>query len=454
MVTSVTAWARARHPQFRSIPTTVKTSENDTVLLPCYVDNLGNNIVRWWRDDKLLADSSDPNITTPARVTMFPNNTLQVEELRPEDTGEYMCQVVRPAPWNPIQQMHAIEVLYPPSVVPIPESGQVIVELGDEVKMACEASGVPHPIITWVTKGEELQLLDNRPKLRFIADNRTMAGTYECIASNGVGEPARAVIELRILYPPEVSTDRNWVHASPGIRAEISCMVTADPEAEVQWLKDSQLLEPRQHISTYHYEDKFRLLFRRVQASDFGHYMCRATNRIGTNQQTIQLSGVANPAVFKKDYKIASENNYTLIWEVDSYSPIIEYNLLFRKYHEGTRPGPWVKLIIPADGGYVPGQLHSKSYTLTGLDSSSTYEVTLLSRNVFGWSRPSSVLRFSTAGEGVEDNELVVEVETHEENKLLPAEVAAILRDQNCASMSHTNIIGILLILIMLLATH
>jgi len=44
------------------------------------------------------------------------------------------------------------------------------------------------------------------------------------------------------------------------------------------------------------------------------------------------ISGVANPAVFKNELRVMSETNYTLIWEVDSYSPIIEYNLLFRRY--------------------------------------------------------------------------------------------------------------------------
>lgn len=31
-------------PVFKSIGTTIKTIEHETVLLPCYVDNLGTNI--------------------------------------------------------------------------------------------------------------------------------------------------------------------------------------------------------------------------------------------------------------------------------------------------------------------------------------------------------------------------------------------------------------------------
>jgi len=42
-------------------------------------------------------------------------------------------------------------------------------------------------------------LLDNRPVLRFQAHTRHLAGMYQCIAMNGVGNPATATIRLRIL---------------------------------------------------------------------------------------------------------------------------------------------------------------------------------------------------------------------------------------------------------------
>jgi hypothetical protein len=44
-----------------------------------------------------------------------------------------------------------------------------------------------------------MQLLDNRPILRFQAHTRHLAGMYQCIAMNGVGNPATATIQLRIL---------------------------------------------------------------------------------------------------------------------------------------------------------------------------------------------------------------------------------------------------------------
>jgi hypothetical protein len=61
-------------------------------------------------------------------------------------------------------------------------------------------------------------------------------------------------------------------------------------------------------------------------------------------------------------------------------------------------------LIIPADSS-SPGPIHSRSYTLTGLSIATVYEAMILSRNRFGWSKPSVILRFGTNGAG-ENNQM------------------------------------------------
>nr|CAD7398014.1 unnamed protein product [Timema cristinae] len=805
---------------FRSVPTTVKTSENDTVLLPCYVDNLGGHKVRWWWGSKLLVDSSDPDVTLNSRVKIFPNNTLQVSDLRAEDTGEYnvTSMVLYLDNWEEEGRG------YPPSVVPHPGTGLLEVQLGGDVDMGCEAKGVPKPIITWTNRhGDEMQLLDHRPRLRFRADDRQLSGTYTCVAINGVGEPANATIQLRILYiptavvfivsrgltylvgmgvevervesqslefgrvemvgdvrfcrylgefmsgnqdgwsevvplegpaawrrecrwrrrfmavevslegeikgggetdegegsgevgyvnprerggiwneepswervgppveypglvvlgvgpwipllgyslsfplagvgepanatiqlrilyiptavvfivsrgltylvgmgvevervesqslefgrvemvgdvrfcrylgefmsgnqdgwsevvplegpaawrrecrwrrrfmavevslegeikgggetdegegsgevgyvnprerggiwneepswervgppveypglvvlgvgpwipllgyslsfplagagcwsldsatwlfafissrrvvssselesgqmgfgrggihpygqitfsqpqadrsiyPPEVTVDKTWIHAAPGLRSELVCRVMADPQARVEWVFQDRPVVTSSRVIALSINEKNTLLIRSVRASELGHYTCKASNMMGHSQQVVELSGVANSAVFKSEYhRVPSNSNYTLVWEVDSYSAIIEYNLMFRRYNP-TVNTPWTKLVIPADV-YAAGPLHTRSYTLTGLSPATVYEGMVLSRNRFGWSRPSAILRFGTDGSGSEDNELVQHMDTRDEN-LLPVQVAAMVHQYNSVAI-------------------
>lgn len=68
---------------------------------------------------------------------------------------------------------------------------------------------------------------------------------------------------------------------------------------------------------------------------------------LDTNKRNA-ISGVSNTAVFKNESGVSSETNYTLVWEVDSYSPIIEYNLLFRRYFVRQR-----YIVINADIKYL-----------------------------------------------------------------------------------------------------
>lgn len=114
--------------------------------------------------------------------------------------------------------------------------------------------------------------------------------------------------------------------------------------------------------------------------------------------------GVPNPGVFKKteDKNSNSKNSYTLIWEVDSYTPIIEYNLWFRPYKPKailSKPD-WTKLTIPTEHSSNTGPMYSKSYTIKGLKERTIYEALLVSRNRYGWSKPSPILRFATVGAG------------------------------------------------------
>lgn len=205
-----------------------------------------------------------------------------------------------------------------------------------------------------------------------------------------------------ILDPPELMTSRSWMHTAPGHRAQLECRVSADPQAQVTWLKGETVVPTDNRVVSLVDGDKYTLLIRNVQKSDFGIYTCRAINELGQGELQIQLSGLPNPGVFKKtDQKnINAETSYTLIWEVDSYTPIIEYNLWFRplKNRNTLNKPNWTKLTIPTERS--SGPVYSKSYTIKGLKPKTIYEALLVSRNRYGWSKPSPILRFATAGAG------------------------------------------------------
>lgn len=66
--------------------------------------------VKWWREGKQLAESGDSDLIPPPRIMMHANLSLQVSHIQPEDTGQYVCEVSRPAPWGRVTQAYAIRV--------------------------------------------------------------------------------------------------------------------------------------------------------------------------------------------------------------------------------------------------------------------------------------------------------------------------------------------------------
>lgn len=67
--------------------------------------------VRWWREEVLLADSFEQEQPSPERITLYSNGSLRVHHVQREDSGEYVCQAIRPSPWGHVTQVHEIEVM-------------------------------------------------------------------------------------------------------------------------------------------------------------------------------------------------------------------------------------------------------------------------------------------------------------------------------------------------------
>nr|XP_012136687.1 PREDICTED: limbic system-associated membrane protein-like isoform X2 [Megachile rotundata]XP_012136688.1 PREDICTED: limbic system-associated membrane protein-like isoform X2 [Megachile rotundata] len=326
---------------------------------------------------------------------MYSNRSLEVSHVKRNDTGEYVCQASRPAPWGYATQVHEIEVMYPPSVHPVPESGKLEVNLGEEVDMACVAKGVPTPIISWKNKDGEIPFLYDRSRLRFHAESPNDAGRYTCVANNDVGESAVATIDLFVRFKPRIEMAKTWMHAPPGIRVQLHCAVTAWPEATVEWYFNNKSVKYSSRIVKHNSGSDHSLVIRNVRTTDYGFYLCRASNSLGITEAAVELSGIANPAVFKKKHSL-SKTSYNFVWEVYSYSPIVQYEFRFRKYMNGV-PGQWHNLYIPS-GSDGNSFIHTYSFNLTGLEEATHYEVLVLSKNRYGWSKPSDIIRFATEG--------------------------------------------------------
>uniref|UniRef100_A0A1A9WF32 Ig-like domain-containing protein n=1 Tax=Glossina brevipalpis TaxID=37001 RepID=A0A1A9WF32_9MUSC len=305
------------------------------------------------------------------------------------DTGKYYCEIVS----NSVKavQMHAIEVQYAPRIFASP-SGFIELPVGALLEIICETEGVPQPAVTWTHNNETVidYLVGNRQSHIVEIKSRNMSGTIECIANNGVGQPATDGVELSVLFAPEMRSSQKVIYSKAGARVALQCLVESAPLAKIRWLHDGRVISPTRYIhqdveipsnsSTlrYYSDMKHVLVIKNVRESDMGMYECRAENTIGVRSSYMELTFRPMPCTFKISPDMQSPTSHLLVWQTER-------------------------------------SIYTTSFTLYGLHPASIYQVVVLARNHYGWSDSSKILRFATGGE-VEFPNYSTEADTYDSN--------------------------------------
>ncbi|CAH1397100.1 unnamed protein product [Nezara viridula] len=113
----------------------------------------------------------------------------------------------------------------------------------------------------------------------------------------------------------------------------------SSPHYRVVWFRDTLKLDTTERRIMEVRGSRHTLIIRKVQSSDFGNYSCLADNQIGKTRQYLELSGKPNPAVFRSHAVGRSKDSYNITWSVNSYTPIEEFKLSFRKVPTPSTPG-------------------------------------------------------------------------------------------------------------------
>lgn len=106
---------------------------------------------------------------------------------------------------------------------------------------------------------------------------------------------------------PEIEVKRNVVHTGEGIESEMTCIVSASPEAIIKWYKDNkEIIHKKGGIVMHHgvmKNNKTKHVLKIIHTSmqDFGEYKCRAQNSIGEDIKSIILTGNYYYVILKKE---------------------------------------------------------------------------------------------------------------------------------------------------------
>uniref|UniRef100_A0A3P9HGV1 Obscurin, cytoskeletal calmodulin and titin-interacting RhoGEF a n=1 Tax=Oryzias latipes TaxID=8090 RepID=A0A3P9HGV1_ORYLA len=181
-----------------------------------------------------------------------------------------------------LQQRFSMPAWNPPDFVEI--LANCTAELGQTVKLACKATGVPKPVITWYKDGRQVEadphhiiIEDPDGSCTLILDNMTAddSGQYMCFAASSAGN-ASTLGKITVQVPPRFVTKmRNCVFVA-GEDAQFTCVIQSAPSPKIRWFKDGRLLTDQEKYQTY---SELRsgvlvLVIKNLTERDLGHYEC------------------------------------------------------------------------------------------------------------------------------------------------------------------------------------
>ncbi|XP_029316426.1 MAM domain-containing glycosylphosphatidylinositol anchor protein 2 isoform X2 [Cottoperca gobio] len=272
-----------------------------TVFLRCVANSNPPVHYTWRRGREALTQGSDAGVEIyEPFFTQGETKILKLKNLRPQDYAKYTCiSSVRSVCGIGDKSAHFIlnNRTAPPSIKLLLDD-PLIVNPGETITLVCVASGGdPPPTLEWVRQGgEELpkKSVVNGGTLTIPGITVDDGGSYSCVASNNVGNPAKKSTTILVRG---LRKGRFWITPDPyhnddniqiGREVKISCQVEATPPEELQfsWLKNGRPLRSSERMVITHTDIDItpgttNLDIIDLKFTDFGTYTCVASLRNG-----------------------------------------------------------------------------------------------------------------------------------------------------------------------------
>lgn len=224
----------------KSFPRAVVSPEDQVVLrneeaaFHCQFSAVPAPTLEWYHGSEPLANKS--------RVVLHANGTLVITQVKPRNTGLYKC--VGRSPRGPHVTL---------------EASLLIAEIDDMVsrlskvftadtlqRVPCRPPhGQPEPEVWWERGGQRLpsegRVHQDGLDLVFSPTEQADSGTYICVAQNKAGRRTQEVT-FTVATPPVWVTRPQDSQLEEGKPGYLHCHAQANPEPEVTWLRNNNLI--------------------------------------------------------------------------------------------------------------------------------------------------------------------------------------------------------------------
>uniref|UniRef100_A0A3P8SNR4 Uncharacterized protein n=1 Tax=Amphiprion percula TaxID=161767 RepID=A0A3P8SNR4_AMPPE len=270
---------------------TLTVPVNGHLTLECLADSDPPPDIEWYKDEAKLQLSG--------RIQRLAGGQyLEIQEVRPEDSGQYSCVVTNMA--GSTSLFFTVEILLPPK---IKESGTVVtVHIGQDAVLPCEVEGDSSPVVMWRKDGFPISPDNNKfttlseGSLRIHGAQLNDAGRYYCTVSNQAGSDHRGM-DLRVFVGPSISPSPFNVTVTTGIRAVLSCETTGIPPPQVSWKRNGALLDISQQPGAYRLLSSGSLVLLSPANEDEGYFECTAVNDAGEERRVIEVILQVPPSI-------------------------------------------------------------------------------------------------------------------------------------------------------------
>ncbi|KAM3584954.1 uncharacterized protein V6R79_003472 [Siganus canaliculatus] len=279
--------------------------------------------VTWVLPNHVHMAASTHALVPQQRVSVLSNGTLRISQATSTDRGIYRCIGSSAAGADTVSVRLYVSA-FPPSIQQTQHENVTLPE-GSSAYFHCTASGVPPPVIQWITpNGAQLaSSLFTTGRNLVVFPNGTLylrglgpsnAGRYECLASNSLASSRRtlnlslkrnpAAVKARISTASPQRTDVIY-----GDRLQLDCVATGDPDPRIIWRTPSKKLVDAQ----YSFDSRIKVFpngtiaIHSVTDKDSGDYLCVARNKMGDDYVLLRVNVLTRPAKIKQKPQQSSQ---------------------------------------------------------------------------------------------------------------------------------------------------
>ena len=114
----------------------------------------------------------------------------------------------------------------------------------------------------------------------------------------------------------------------------LSCLVESNPGSQASWYHNDMLLTTPGHNILLASNSSYQtLILEEVSRHNIGHYQCVATNRLGSDSDTVEV-GAAPYSVRLHSATNTTDTSLEINWTVTSLGSIANTTIQYRKGHE------------------------------------------------------------------------------------------------------------------------